>query len=168
MNFVKFTSFSGKTMADGKTINPDEISNFIHFSSFSSPLRVSSDLNGTKGLSSSILTQNKKRRRKENVTWKLNSLCPELHNSHSFSFNLSSVGEFFWSWFLRPVSKFRKKKIENCCLALTSSIKQEIVKQQQRSVQKRVIKVQNKNKSESSELSLTQLLMLTRILFWKI
>ena len=97
-------------MADGITINPDEISNFIHFSSFSSPLRVSSDLNGTKGLSSSILTQNKKRRRKENVTWKLNSLCPKLHNSHSFSFNLSSVGEFFWSWFLRPVSKFRKKK----------------------------------------------------------
>ena len=41
MNFVKFTSFSGKTMADGITINPDEISNFIHFSSFSFPLRVS-------------------------------------------------------------------------------------------------------------------------------
>lgn len=167
MNFVKFTSFSGKTMADGITINPDEISFYSFFFLFFSP-SSQLNLNGKKGLSSSILTQNKKRGRKENVTWKLNSLCPELHNSHSFSFNLSSVGEFFWSWFLRPVSKFRKKKIENCCLALTSSIKQEIVKQQQRSVQKRVIKVQNKNKSESSKLSLTQLLMLTRILFWKI
>ena len=33
----------------------------------------------------------------ENVTQKVNSRCFNRHRSYSISFNLSSVGEFYWS-----------------------------------------------------------------------
>ena len=34
----------------------------------------------------------------------------KIHRSYSMSFNLSDVGEFFWSWILRAVTDFEKKK----------------------------------------------------------
>ena len=56
----------------------------------------------------------------------MNSLCPKLYHACSNSFNSSNVGNFFWSWILKTVSKFRKRKGKLLSHVFTSSTKREI------------------------------------------
>ena len=49
----------------------------------------------------------------ENVTWKVNSRYFKLYRTYSNSFKSSNVGNFFWSWILEDVSKFRRRKGES-------------------------------------------------------
>ena len=46
----------------------------------------------------------------ENVTLKLNLRCFKIYRAYSNSFNSWNVGKFFWSWILKKLSKFRKRK----------------------------------------------------------
>ena len=51
----------------------------------------------------------------------------KIHRSYSMSFNLSDVGEFFWSWILRAVTDFEKKKRKaNRSFVFTCSAKREV------------------------------------------
>ena len=51
----------------------------------------------------------------------LNSRCFKIYRAYSISFNLSNVDKFLWSWILRIVSKFgkRKRKLLFCVPVLT-------------------------------------------------
>ena len=41
---------------------------------------------------------------------KLNLRCFQLYRAYSNSFNSWNVGKFFWSWIVKKLSKFRKRK----------------------------------------------------------
>ena len=74
----------------------------------------------------------------------MNSLCLKLYHAYSNSFSSSNVGKCFWSWILKTVSKFRKRKGRSLSLVFTSSTKREIrhfhvvvVQRRRRNVQKK-------------------------------
>ena len=80
------------------------------------------------------------------------SNCFKIHSSYSKSLLSINVNEFSWSWILkdRIVSNFKKRVLENCCLAFMFSTKRKIrqfyvmvILWQQRNVQKSVIQVQS-------------------------
>ena len=80
----------------------------------------------------------------------MNSLCPKLYHAYSNSFSSSNVGNFFWSWNLKTVSKFRKRKGKLLSHVFTSSIKSEIrhfhvvvVQRRQGNVQKSMMRGQS-------------------------
>ena len=52
---------------------------------------------------------------------KLNSRCFRLYRAYFISFNSPNVGKFLWSWIIRIVSKFtkRKRKLLFCVPVLT-------------------------------------------------
>lgn len=88
----------------------------------------------------------------ENVTWKLNSRCHELHFSYFLLFYFIQFGkfwEFLWSWILKNCIYVQKKEKENCCRVFTSFTIHEtrkshvVVQQRQRSVLKRAMHVQS-------------------------
>ena len=80
----------------------------------------------------------------------MNSLCLKLYPAYSNSLSSSNVGKFFWSWILKTVSKFRKRKGRFLSHVFTSSTKREIrhfhvvvVQRRQRNVQKSMIRGQS-------------------------
>ena len=79
----------------------------------------------------------------------MNSLCLKPYHAYSNSFSSSNVGKFFWSWILKTVSKFRKRKGKFLSHVFTSSTKSEIrhfhvvvAQRRQRNVQKSMIRGQ--------------------------
>ena len=75
-----------------------------------------------------------------------------IHRSHSKSLLSINVNEFSWSWILKDciVSNFKKRILENRCLAFIFSTKRKIrqfyvvvILWQQRNAQKSVIEVQS-------------------------
>ena len=79
----------------------------------------------------------------------MNSLCLKLYHAYSNSFSSSNVGKCFWSWILKTVSKFRKRKGRSLSLVFASSTKREIrhfhvvvVQRRRRNVQKSMIRGQ--------------------------
>ena len=61
----------------------------------------------------------------KNVSWKVNWRCFQVHCSYSMSFNLSNVGEVFWSWILEDCFYVTKNK-QRCCLVFMLSTRREI------------------------------------------
>ena len=52
----------------------------------------------------------------ENVTQKVKSHCFKLYRFYSISFNLSNVGNLFWSWILNDSTEVQGKKKKVVCL----------------------------------------------------
>ena len=80
----------------------------------------------------------------------MNSLFLKRYDACSNSFNSSNVGNFFWSWIVKTVSKFRKRKGKLLSHVFTSWTKREIkhfhvvvVQRRQRNVQKSMIRGQS-------------------------
>ena len=80
------------------------------------------------------------------------SSCFKIHRSYSKSLLSINVNEFSWSWIVKDciVSNFKKRILENHCLAFIFSTKRKIrqfcvmvILWQQRNVQKSVIQVQS-------------------------
>ena len=83
---------------------------------------------------------------------KVYSNCSKIHRSYSKSLLSINVNEFSWSWIVKDciVSNFKKRILENHCLAFIFSTKRKIrqfcvvvILWQQRNVQKSVIQVQS-------------------------
>ena len=56
---------------------------------------------------------------KQTVSWKWRSCCFKRYHAYSISFNSWNVGEFFWSWILKPdvIAQFRRRNKGRCpCL----------------------------------------------------
>ena len=80
----------------------------------------------------------------------MNSLCLKRYDACSNSFSSSNVGKFFWSWILKTVSKFRKRKGKLLSHVFTSRTKREtkhfhvvVVQRRQRNLQKSMIRGQS-------------------------
>ena len=61
----------------------------------------------------------------KSLSWKVNSCCFQVHCSYSMSFNLSNVGEVFWSWILKDCFCVTKN-IQHRCLVFMLSTRREI------------------------------------------
>ena len=61
----------------------------------------------------------------KSLSWKVNSCFFLVHCSYSMSFNLSNVGEVFWSWILKDCFYVTKNK-QRCCLVFMLSTRREI------------------------------------------
>ena len=57
----------------------------------------------------------------KNVSWKVNWRCFQVHCSYSMSFNLSNVGEVFWSWILKDCFNVTKNKQRRCLVFMLST-----------------------------------------------
>ena len=61
----------------------------------------------------------------KSLSWKVNSCFFQVHCSYSMSFNLSNVGEVFWSWILKDCF-YVTKNIQHRCLVFMLSTRREI------------------------------------------